>query len=84
MIARKQAGDRLILWTCRELDDLPPAVAWCREQGLLFDAVNDNLPELVEKWGINSRKVDCDLYIDDKSVWEDVYSKYPLEEPIDK
>jgi hypothetical protein len=36
-----------------------------------FDAVNDNLPEIVELYGNNSRKITCDLYIDDKSVFID-------------
>ena len=35
---------------------------------LEFDAVNDNLPEIVELYGTNSRKITCDFYIDDKAV----------------
>lgn len=42
---RKQAGAALILWTCRCGEQLDEAVAWCRERGLEFDAVNENLPE---------------------------------------
>ena len=34
---------------------------------LVFDAVNDNLPEVKELYGNNSRKISCDIYIDDKS-----------------
>ena len=75
---RKSRGDQIILWTCREGKELDEAVEWCRNQGLEFDAVNDNLPEMIECYGVNSRKVDCNLYIDDKSVWEDLYDKYPL------
>ena len=44
------------------------AVSWCRDQQLEFDAVNDNLPEIVELYGTNSRKITCDFYIDDKAV----------------
>ena len=36
-----------------------------------FDAVNDNLPDIVELYGSNSRKITCDLYIDDKSIFID-------------
>lgn len=75
---RQEKGDKIILWTCRTESDLEIAVKWCKEQKLIFDAVNDNLPEIVEEWGINSRKVEAHLYIDDKSVWEDLYDKYPL------
>ena len=65
---RKRIGDRLILWTCRENADLEEAVKWCTSQGLEFDAVNENIPEVIEKYGINSRKISCDLYIDDNAV----------------
>ena len=27
-----------------------------------FDAVNDNLPEIIEFYGHNSRKISCDYY----------------------
>lgn len=65
--ARKVAGDKLILWTCREGPELDAAVEACREYGLEFDAVNDNLPELKEFWGNNPRKVGADEYWDDKN-----------------
>ena len=29
---------------------------------------NDNLPEIIEKYGSNSRKISCDFYIDDKAI----------------
>ncbi len=77
---RKQMGDKIILWTCRTENDLKIAVDWCTNQGLEFDAINDNLPEVVEYWGVNSRKVESDVYIDDKSVWDDLYVKYPINE----
>lgn len=57
----------LILWTCRAGEKLQEAIEWCREHGLLSDAVNDNLPEMIEKWGSNSRKITADIYIDDKA-----------------
>lgn len=65
---RKSIGDKMILWTCREGEDLQRAVDWCIDNGLEFDAVNDNLPEVVEMYGSNSRKVSCDLYIDDRAI----------------
>ena len=40
---------------------------WCKEQGLEFDAINDNLPEIVESFGSNSRKVFANIYIDDRA-----------------
>ena len=68
LIHRRSLGDKLILWTCRENDELIAAVSWCREQGLEFDSINDNLPEVIERYGVNSRKISCDYYIDDRAI----------------
>ena len=67
LITRRGMGDRLILWTCREGEALKTAIAWCKEHGLSFDAVNENLPDVISLFGNDSRKISCDLYIDDKS-----------------
>ena len=48
---RQANGEKLILWTNRVDDRLDEAVKWCAEHGLVFDAVNDNLPEIVESFG---------------------------------
>ena len=65
-------GDRLILWTCRRGEKLEEALGFCLMRGLVFDAVNENLPEIVEKFDGDSRKIFADLYIDDRSMnpWE--------------
>lgn len=78
--AEKAAGSRLILWTCREGEELDIALAACAEWGLEFDAVNDNLPEMKEAWGNNPRKIFANEYWDDRAVnpilaeklWKDV------------
>ncbi len=75
LIERQNAGDKLILWTCRADDALEKAVKWCKEQGLNFDAINDNLPETKERYGNNSRKISCDFYIDDRAVSVGNYKK---------
>lgn len=61
-------GNKVILWTCREGKLLSDAVKWCERQGLRFDAVNDNLPEMNELYGNNCRKVGADVYIDDRAM----------------
>ncbi len=63
----KSLGHKLILWTCRAGEPLANAVSWRKEQGLFFDAINDNLPEIVTLYGNNSRKITCDYYIDDRA-----------------
>lgn len=64
-------GAGLILWTCRAGKELDAAIAACKEWGLNFDAVNQSLPEWIEAWGSDSRKVGADEYWDDKAVIAD-------------
>lgn len=67
LLNRKRYGDKLILWTCRAGEALDAAIDFCSQHGLQFDAVNDNLPDVVAQYGSNSRKITCDYYIDDRS-----------------
>ena len=67
----RKAGVAVILWTCREGQLLDEAVAWCEDHGLIFDAVNDNLPEICEAYGGNPRKLSATLYLDDRAVHVD-------------
>ena len=64
----RKNGDKLILYTCREGDLLRAAVMWCKARDLDFDAINDNLPERVEQYGSNCRKISADIYLDDRAV----------------
>ena len=56
-------GWSIVLWTCREGKELREAVEWCANNGLEFDAINENPPEVPFK----SRKVVADMYIDDRA-----------------
>lgn len=62
------AGHCLVLWTCREGVELQIAVDWCREQGLVFEAVNDNPVWLQMKHGNNCRKIGADYFLDDRAL----------------
>ncbi len=70
---------KIILWTVREGRLLDEAVAFCRERGLEFYAVNRDYPE--EEEGRNnhySRKLKVDLFIDDRNLgglpdWGTIY-----------
>ena len=65
----KARGAALILWTCRTGQYLEDAVRTCKQYGLEFDAINDNLPETVEFYGgSNCRKIVADEYWDDHAV----------------
>ena len=64
----QDTGNKWILITMREGELLKDALSFLAINGLTPDAVNDNLPERVEKWGNNPRKIYADYYIDDHNV----------------
>lgn len=64
----QQKGHKLILWTYREGEMLEEAVEYCRQNGLEFYAVNRSYPEEEFNLGISSRKIDADIFIDDRNV----------------
>lgn len=67
--AYKAMGWKIILWSCRTDDMLQDAVNYCKNQfNLDFDAVNDNLPEVQQYFGGNTRKVFANLYWDDRNA----------------
>jgi len=77
LIMWKDFGHKLILWTCREDNQegkhLTEAVEFCKEHGLVFDAVNKNVDGSPYAHLGAGRKVYADIYIDDKSMvpcWE--------------
>lgn len=64
----QRRGVKIILWTCRNDRQLDEAVQCCIDNGLTPDAVNANIPEVIEAYGGDTRKVFADLYYDDKSI----------------
>ncbi len=63
----QEKGCKLILWTVRDGIDLQAAVDFCLDHGVMFYAVNESHPnEEFNKY--ISRKIDCDLFIDDRNV----------------
>lgn len=72
----KKNGAEIVLWTCREGSSLSEAVGRCYEEGIEFDAVNENSPSeniYIEKLKKESgdtmaqRKIYADIYVDDKA-----------------
>lgn len=57
----KMEGHKLILWTCRDGAALTIAVEQCLENGIDFDAINDNIASLPHL----SKKVCANMYIGD-------------------
>lgn len=73
LIYLQQQGHKLILWTNRGDNErfkcLSEAIDWCKDQGLIFDAINKNLPEIEHnKLSGYSPKIMADYYIDDKAL----------------
>lgn len=65
--AERDGGAKIILWTCRCGRELTATLEWCTAQGIVFDAINDNLRKNIERNGNNCRKVFADRYIDDRN-----------------
>ena len=63
LIKWQEEGNKVILWTCREDGLLWTAVDWCADHGLHFDAVNCNLPERIEYYRNDSRKIGADAFV---------------------
>lgn len=70
---------KLILWSVREGQLLEDAIAFCRERGLEFYAVNRDYPEEEREQNNHfSRKLKVDLFIDDRNLgglpdWGTIY-----------
>lgn len=61
-------GYNLILWTFRSGHELEEAVEYCRRNGVEFYAVNKSYPEEIYNEEYMSRKVDADIFIDDRNI----------------
>ncbi len=85
MKALQKQKHQLILWTYRSGKELDEAVEYCRERGIEFYAVNASYPEeeFDEDW--SSRKIEADLFIDDRNIgglvpWGEIYQMINPEE----
>ena len=80
--AYQAIGWKIILWTCRTDDMLDDAVKFCKMNGIVPDAVNENLPEVKAVYGGDTRKVFANMYIDDRNAalfGEEGFVPYVLE-----
>jgi hypothetical protein len=74
----QKLGHLLILWTFRHGKELSEAVDYCRKNGIEFYAVNCSYPEEVFDPESLSRKLDADLFIDDRNIggfpgWSEIW-----------
>lgn len=80
-------GHRIILWTVRERELLDEALQWCEERGLVFYSVNSNYPEETREDKHFSRKLQADIFIDDRSLgklpnWDTIYQMISSGKPF--
>lgn len=61
-------GHWLILWSVREGKLLEEAIEWCKARGLEFYAVNSDYPEDDCPKGNHARKLNAELFIDDRNL----------------
>jgi len=74
----QKIGHLLILWTFRTGKELDEAVEFCRKRGIEFYAVNKSFPEEEFDPDEISRKIDVDVFIDDRNVggfpgWSEIW-----------
>ncbi len=78
----------LILWTFRAGKELDEAIEFCRKNGIEFYAVNKNFPEEEFDPETISRKINADVYIDDRNVggfpgWSKIWELLNRNELVD-
>jgi len=70
LLNEQENGSKIVLWTCRTDDDrgnyLSEAVEYCSQLGIVFDAINDDIPEY--RGFQKSRKILATEYWDDRAV----------------
>lgn len=72
-------GYLLILWTYRSGKTLQEAVDFCKKNGIEFYAVNSSFEGEVFDGNEQSRKINADIFIDDRNLggfpgWGEVYT----------
>lgn len=85
--ALQKQKHQLILWTYRSGKELDEAVEYCRQNGVEFYAVNNSYPEEEFDEDFSSRKIEADIFIDDRNIgglpsWGEIYQMInPHENP---
>ena len=85
--ALQKQKHQLILWTYRSGRELDEAVEYCRQNGVEFYAINASYPEEEFDEDFASRKIEADIFIDDRNIgglvpWGEIYQMLnPQEAP---
>lgn len=72
-------GHKIIINTCRSGEHAYNAKNWLIQNEITFHSFNENLPESIEFYNSDTRKLTGDIYIDDKNLlgipddWNEIY-----------
>lgn len=71
-------GHYIIIWTCRTGSKRHEVKKFLKENEIPYHQINKSNPENVAKYGLDTRKVFADVYIDDKGItplpeWHEIY-----------
>lgn len=74
----KQDGHTIIIWSSRNGVPYREMVSWLDRYGIPYDTINQSAPENLRQYGLDTRKVYADIYIDDHNLgglppWEKIY-----------
>lgn len=75
----RELGHTIVLYTCREGKNQWKAEKFMEDHNIPYDRINANFPGQIALYGHDSRKINADVYVDDKAVggmpsWETVYN----------
>ncbi len=68
LAALHRQGHYIIVWTCRKGAALNDARAWLDRRGMKYHSINENNPLNITTYGGDTRKVNADIYIDDRQL----------------
>lgn len=66
-LQHKFSNLKVILWTCRDGQDLEAAVDFCFQNGLVLNAVNEDVKSSL-RWKNRTPKPFAHIYVDDRAV----------------
>ena len=73
-------GHTIIIWSCRAGRYYDDMVEWLDGIGIPFDYINEHDRTVLNTYGVDTRKVYADVYIDDHNIggipsWKSIYRK---------
>jgi hydroxymethylpyrimidine pyrophosphatase-like HAD family hydrolase len=71
----KKLGGTIIIWTCRNNEAAIEARKFLEDNDIPFDYFNESIPEHINEYNGDTRKVFADCYIDDRGL---LFQKQPV------